>query len=111
MFQVFNATSEPIEIITYEKSGAENRYEIPPTKSTRIQVSRELSIRRAGAFWRYALKPIPKTTNFFLSEPFGALVVKFEVEADGTLYVLAPAATNVTHTFQTQPDGYPIGPK
>ena len=111
VIQIFNATSGALEVVSYEKSGAERHYQIGPNQSGRVQVSRQLTVRRERVSWNYDLKPIPKTTNFFASVALGPLVVKLQVEGDGTLYVLPPAATNVMRGFPPQPDGYPIRPK
>jgi hypothetical protein len=107
VLQVFNNTGARITVNSYESDLKEKRYVIDDAQSERVQNANRLTINRGNVIWNYNVKPVP-TQTYMTSERAGPLVIKLQVESDGTIYVLPPQAQRVMATLPGQPAAYPI---
>jgi hypothetical protein len=110
LLQIFNNTGEDLTVISYELKG-EKSYSIGKGQSARVQISNRLTVKTENKAWDFEVKPVPRTTSYMLSERFGPLVVKLQIEQNGTIYLLAAETSGVTNSFPPQPPGFPLHPE
>lgn len=111
VLHIFNDTGKDITVTSYEADRKERHYSIGKGQAERVQISNRLTIALTGIAWDYDVKPVPKNTKYMASEHLGPLLIKLQVETNGTIYILSPDTQGPATAFPPQPPGYPLQPK
>jgi hypothetical protein len=109
VLQVFNNTGVEVKILAND-GHQEQSFSVAQGQSQRIKAPLGISVLSGGNSWQYDVKPVPKTKQYMISETFGPLVIKLQLQPDGSVHVLPPTAQGTQDGLPAQPPGYPLIP-
>jgi hypothetical protein len=113
VLEVFNDTGMELELVSADTAHNEKHYTIEPNKSERIQIPSVLTVKHGSGVWTYILRPLPtrQAQGYMTSEHLGPLIEKFQIEPDGSIYILLGDTKAIVKAFPPQPSGYPVKPR
>ncbi len=111
ILDVFNNTGGDITVISSDRALVETRYFIISGGHTRVKNPYWLIVDGARGRWSYYAAPISAKGDYVVSERLGPLIEKFQIEANGFVYILSRESNAIVNELPNQPLGYPLMPQ
>ena len=108
--EVANNTAETLTVVSIDTELKENPYVVPTNQSVRIKVPYRLRVQHSSGIWNYNLPPTPLPKIFRQSIGGNWYLEKYQIENDGSVYVLLPGTNAPTPSIPQQPNGFPLRP-
>lgn len=106
----FDNTGERILIDVLTGKGDVRRLEPGAKIAGPLPGSVGVIIKHGHGTWKYEAPP-PVPARFVRRKNFMVSVITFQVERDGSIYVVHPGTRRPVASFPVQPPGYPLRPK
>jgi hypothetical protein len=112
VFRFFNNTGSEIRLWSYDTKMQAKEYLIKNGTAMDVASPAALKIRviSTGREWEYRVIQVGKE-YWYSRSSFGKFDIRFQVEGDGSIYVLSPGTAAPVSSFPSQPPGYPVKPK
>jgi hypothetical protein len=109
--EIVNNTGQNLTVVSLDTVLKETLYPVASNQTVRIKVPYKLQVRLAGEIWNYDFPSTPLPQRF--RERIGGnwYLEEYQLEKDGSLYVLLPGTQAPTSDLPQQPTGYPIRPR
>jgi hypothetical protein len=108
VLEFYNNTGKDATIITTDMAGVESRFPVKDAGVVRTPLTHVLIVMTGEQRRFYRMQPAPPT--FEKNRKSMLRVLKFQIEADGTIYILQPESRGPVTAFPDQPPGYPLKP-
>ena len=111
VFRLFNNTGGDIIVVSYDLQMNGTKYVIQREGSADILRPDSLEIRASGKIWKYDWTVVRFRREFANGRRFGLMDERFQIQGDGSIYVLARATNAIVSKPPPQPEGFPLRPR
>jgi hypothetical protein len=112
VYRIFNNSGEDIILWSYDTKMNATEYVIKSGRAEDVANPCRLSVKQVTSGREWVYDPVPLSKEYWYSRSsFGKTDVRFQLEPDGGIFVLAPGTQAIVSKFVAQPTGFPLRPR
>jgi hypothetical protein len=109
--EVANNSQQNLVVVSLDTEMKATSHPVERDRTVRVEVWYKLQVQHGGGTWNYdwPARPLPK--NYGKKIGVNRYLHRFQIEKDGSIYVLLPGSQGPIANPPSQPAGYPVRPK
>jgi hypothetical protein len=109
--EVTNNSEQNLVVVSLDTELKATSHPVERDRTVRVEVWYKLQVQHGGGTWNYEWPAHPLPKNYGKKIGINMYYHRFQIEKDGSIYVLPPDTRAPTTSLSQQPEGYPIRPE
>ena len=109
--EVTNNSGQNLVVLSLDTELKATSYPVGSSQTVRVEVWYKLQVQHSGETWSYDMPPRPLPKSYAKRIGVNRYLHRYQIEKDGSIYVLLPDSQGPVANHPSQPVGYPVRPK